>query len=241
MQDIQIQKVDMEFRTREAYKTLRSNIEFSGDNIRAIAITSCTPNEGKSEVSFELAKSMAENGSRVLLVDADLRKSVLHRHFRGTKPTYGLSNYLIGKCSMDDAICRTNQEGFFTMFSGPVTPTPSELLNSERFEQLLKEGKEQFDYLVVDTPPLGSVIDSAIIGTRCDGTILVIAGGEISYRFAQNVYAQLKQADCRVLGCVLNKVDLSGGKGYYGKYYGRYYGKYYSKYYGSYYGEEQEK
>ena len=232
MEEIKIQKVEMAFQTREAYKTLRSNIEFSGDNIRTIAITSCTQNEGKSEVSFELARSFAENGSRALLIDADLRKSVLYRHFVGTKAKYGLSNYLIGKCSMDDAICRTNEEGFYTMFSGPVTPTPSELLNSERFDQLLKEGREQFDYLIIDTPPLGSVIDSAIIGSRCDGTILVIAGGEISYRFAQDVFAQLKQADCHVLGCILNKVDLSGGKGYYGKYYGRYYGKYYGNYYG---------
>ena len=237
MQVTQIQPVEMAFRTREAYKTLRSNIEFSGDNIRAIAITSCTPNEGKSEVSFELSRSMAQNGSRVLLIDADLRKSALHRHFVGTKPRYGLSNYLIGKCSMEDAVCRTDKDGFYTMFSGPVTPTPSELLNSERFEALLKEGKELFDYLIIDTPPLGSVIDSAIIGTRCDGTVLVIASGEISYRFAQNVHAQLKQADCRVLGCVLNKVDLAGGKGYYGKYYGRYYGKYYGSYYGEDYGE----
>lgn len=133
---------------------------------------------------------------------------------------------------MEEVLCRTDEERFYTIFSGPVTPTPSELLNSERFEQLLKEGKEQFDYLIIDTPPLGSVIDSAIIGKRCDGTILVVASGEISYRFAQNVHTQLKQADCRVLGCVLNKVELNSGKGYYGKYYGRYYGKYYGNYYG---------
>lgn len=231
MQEIQIHAVDMAFRTREAYKTLRSNIEFSGDHIQTIVITSCTPNEGKSEVSFELARSMAENGSRVLLIDADLRKSVMHEHFKVAKVKFGLSNYLIGKCTMEEATCRTDDDGFFIMFSGPTTPTPSELLNSDRFAQLLKDGKEQYDYIIIDTPPLGSVIDSAIVGKRCDGTILVVSSGVISYRFAQNVQAQLQKADCHVLGCVLNKVEMNSRKGYYRKYYGKYYKKYYNKNY----------
>ena len=230
MQEVIIQDVDMAFQTREAYKTLRSNIEFSGDHIQTIVITSCIPNEGKTEVSFELARSIAENGDSVLLIDADLRKSVMHRHLRGGKASIGLTHYLTGKCTFEEALSHTNKDGFYIMFSGPSSPIPSELLNSDLFSQLLKEAREQFDFVIIDTPPLGSVIDSAIVGKHCDGTILVMSSGTISYRFAQNVQAQLKKADCRVLGCVLNKVEFYERKGYYGKYYGKDYGKYYGNY-----------
>ena len=110
MQEITIQKSNLAFRTREAYKTLRSNIEFSGKDIRVIAVTSCTPNEGKSEVSFELACSFAENNRKVLLIDADLRKSVMREHFKSGKVHYGLSNYLVGHCEFDEAVCATDLE-----------------------------------------------------------------------------------------------------------------------------------
>ena len=226
MQQLYLYNDDLSFRTREAYKTLRSNIEFSGKNIRTITVTSCTPNEGKSEVSFELSRSFAQNQNHVLMIDADLRKSAMREHIRSGKVRYGLSNYLVGQCSMEDAICRTDEEGFDIMLAGPATPTPSELLNSDTFTELLKKAKEQYDYVIVDSPPLGSVIDSAIIGKKCDGTILVLSSGTISYRFAQTVQNQLVRAGCRILGCVLNKVDMDGKKGYYGKYYGKYYEKY---------------
>lgn len=229
MQQLTIQSNELEFRTREAYKTLRSNIEFSGDNVRTIAITSCTPNEGKSSVSFELARSFAQNGNNVLLIDADLRKSVMRGNFSEGKVEFGLSNYLVGKCSSSEATCRTNEPGFHLILSGPATPSPSELLNSQRFSDLLEESRKLYDYIIVDTPPLGSVIDSAIVGKQCDGTVVVIAAGEISYRFAQNVVTQIKKAGCRILGCVLNKVEMSSRNSYYGKYYGKYYGQYYGK------------
>lgn len=238
MQRIVLQDDNLSFRTREAYKTLRSNIEFSGKNIRTITITSCTPNEGKSEVSFELSRSFAQNGNKVLMIDADLRKSVMREHLKSGRVRFGLSNYLVGQCSMEEATCATDEQGLDMMLAGPVTPTPSELLNSDTFTELLATAREKYDYVIVDSPPLGSVIDSAIIGKKCDGTILVLSSGTISYRFAQNVQGQLQKAGCRILGCVLNKVDMDGKKGYYGKYYGNYYGKYYGKYYGT-YGEDK--
>ena len=225
MQQLSIKSTDLSFRTREAYKTLRSNIEFSGEDVKTVAVTSCVPNEGKSSVSFELARAFAENGDRVLLVDADMRKSVMRNHFTDGKVEYGLSKYLVGKCVVGEAICKTNVENFFVLLSGPSTPSPSELLNSKRFKLMLDEGKQIFDYIIVDTPPLGSVIDSAIVGKSCDGVLVVMASGEISYRFAQDVLAQLRKADCKILGCVLNKADMSNEKGYYSKYYGKYFGK----------------
>lgn len=228
MQQIELKKDELDYKSKEAYKTLRTNVEFSGDNIRVVAVTSCTPNEGKSSIAYELAMSFAQNGKKTLLIDADLRKSVMIRkHFKG-KVRYGLVHYLVGKYKFDDVCCETNVKNLYMAFAGPVPPNPSELLGNQRFKTLLDEAKEQYDMIIVDTPPLGSVIDSAIVAKQCDGVMLVIASGEISYRFAQKVKEQLEKAECRILGCILNKVDMSkGGKyGYYGKYYGKYYGTY---------------
>lgn len=228
MQQIELKKDELDYKSKEAYKTLRTNVEFSGDNIRVVAVTSCTPNEGKSSIAYELATSFAQNGKKTLLIDADLRKSVMIRkHFKG-KVRYGLVHYLVGKYRFEDVCCETNVKNLYLAFAGPVPPNPSELLGNQRFKTMLEEAKEQYDMIIVDTPPLGSVIDSAIVAKQCDGVMLVIASGEISYRFAQRVKEQLEKAECRILGCILNKVDMSkGGKyGYYGKYYGKYYGTY---------------
>jgi capsular exopolysaccharide synthesis family protein len=233
MQKIMIKSNDLDFRTKEAYKTLRSNIEFSGQDIRTIAITSSTPNEGKSEVAFELARTFAQADKKVLLIDADLRKSVMREHFKNGKVRFGLTNFLIGHCKIDDCMCQTDEPGLYVIFSGPSTPMPSELLGGQIFSQLLKESHDVFDVIIIDTPPLGSVIDAAIVGKQCDGTVLVVASGRISYRFTQIVLTHMRKAGCHVLGAVINMVSM-GGNRYYGKYYGRYYGKYYGKYYGDY-------
>lgn len=235
MQKLILRQDDLSFRTREAYKILRSNIEFSGRGVRVITITSCTPNEGKSEVSFELGLSFAENNRRVLLIDADLRKSVMREHLLKGRVRYGLSNYLVGQCPIEECICETDRKNFDMILAGPVTPSPSELLGSETFDQLLQEARSRYDYVIIDSPPLGSVIDAAIVGQKSDGIALVLASGAISYRFAQRIVDQLVKAHCRILGCVLNKVDVDNRKGYYGKYYGRYYGSYYGS--GDYYGQ----
>lgn len=231
MQNIILKEEALDFRTKEAFKTLRTNIEFSSSDIKFVAITSCTPNEGKSEISFNLAKSFAQNGKKVLLVDADLRKSVMRRNHKSGKVRLGLSHFLIGRNTLEEVTCQTDIPNFYMIFAGPVPPNPSELLSGKYFQRLLEESAQTYDYIIIDTPPLGSVIDSAIVAKQCDGVALVMQSGAISYRFAQKVIAQLKMADCKILGCILNKVNL-GKKGYYGKYYGRYYGKYYGQYYG---------
>lgn len=230
-QSITLRDEELSFQTIEAFKNLRSNIEFSGSDIRTIAVTSSMPHEGKSSVCLELAKVFAQNNSKVLLIDADIRKSNMQSHFEGAEIRNGLSNLLVGKCRMEDCVFETNLPNFYVMFSGPVTPTPSELLGSKYFAELLNKVKKQFDYCIIDTPPLGSVIDSAIVGRQCDGSILVIASGAISYRFVQRVQQQMERAQCRILGCVLNQVDMEGRSGYggYSKYYGKYYGNYYGK------------
>lgn len=227
-----------DYRIRESFKTLRSNIEFSGSDIRVIAITSCTPNEGKSSVAMEVAKSFAEAGSRTILIDADMRKSVLVGRYKTGAVRKGLSQTLIGKTALEEAVCETNLENLYMIFAGPVPPNPSELLGDQLFEQMLQTLRKNFDYVIIDTPPLGSVIDAAVVAKRCDGTIIVVENNTVSYRFVQKVKEQLDKTESKILGVVLNKVNLNS-KGYYG-HYGRYYGKYYGQYYGN-YGAENRK
>lgn len=229
MQTIELKERLLDYRSKEAFKMLRTNIDFTGSDLKVICITSCTPNEGKSNVSFEVAKSYAQLGKKVLLVDADLRKSVMRQRHKRGKVRLGLVNYLVGKCVFEDALCETDVDNLHMIFSGPVPPNPSELLGSWKFAEMIQNAREEYDMVIVDTPPLGSVIDAAVVSKFCDGAVIVIAAGNVSYRFARKVKEQLDVAECRILGCVLNKVDLSG-KSYYGKYYGKYYGQYYGNY-----------
>ena len=229
MQTIELKERLLDYRSKEAFKMLRTNIDFTGSDLKVICITSCTPNEGKSNISFEVAKSYAQLGKKVLLVDADLRKSVMRQRHKKGKVRLGLVNYLVGKCELDEALCETDVNNLYMIFSGPVPPNPSELLGSWKFTEMIRNAREEYDMVIIDTPPLGSVIDAAVVSKCCDGAVIVIAAGNVSYRFARKVKEQLDVAECRILGCVLNKVDLSG-KSYYGKYYGKYYGQYYGNY-----------
>ncbi|WP_418747624.1 CpsD/CapB family tyrosine-protein kinase [Frisingicoccus sp.] len=226
MQSIQIKIPALDRRTDEAYKTLRTNLQFCGKDIRSIVITSCTPSEGKSEISLHLAKSLSESGKRVLFIDADLRKSVIISRCQVSQTVKGLSHYLSGQSSFADIVYSTSVHNLHMIFAGPVPPNPTELLGTNNFKLAIEKLKTVYDYIIVDTPPLGSVIDGAVVANECDGSILIIGANEISRRFAKKVVEQLKLADCPVLGVILNKVD-SKQNGY-----GRYYGKYYGKYYG---------
>lgn len=237
MQRVKLQFNDSsnDYRVKEAFKTLRTNVEFCGGEVKVIAITSCTPNEGKSSIAVELAKAFAEAGNKTMLIDADMRKSVLVGRYKTGAVKQGLTHCLAGKTKYTDVICETNIKNLYITFAGPVPPNPSELLGDDKFTSIIHALRESFNYVILDTPPLGSVIDAAVASKSCDGTVLVIEHNAISYKFAQKVKEQLEKAEARILGVVLNKVEMSS-KGYYGQY-GRYYGKYYGKYYGR-YGEE---
>lgn len=215
----------LDYRSNEAYKTLRTNIQFCGDDNKVIAVTSCTPNEGKSSISFNIAVSFAENGKKVILVDADLRKSVLVGRYKVGEIKAGLSHYLSGQAELKDINNETDIPDMNIIFAGSYSPNPAELLGHSRFRSMVKILREEYDYVIIDTPPLGSVIDSAIVAKIVDGAIIVIESNAISYKFAQTVKQQLERSNCKILGAVLNKVDLEKNS-YYGKYYGKYYGTY---------------
>lgn len=139
MQEVSLQFEQAEdYRTREAFKTLRSNIEFCGGDVKIVAVTSCTPNEGKSSIAMEMAKAFAEAGNKTMLIDADMRKSVLMGRYRTGAVKLGLTHCLIGKAEYPDVICSTNINNLYMTFSGPVPPNPSELLGGERFLSILK-------------------------------------------------------------------------------------------------------
>lgn len=230
METIQLHKEpSMDFQGNEAYKTLRSNIIFCGSDIKVIGLTSCLPYEGKSRVSFNLASSMAESGKKVMFIDGDLRKSVIVGRYQIDKEVNGLVHYLSGIHTINEIIYSTSIKNLSIVFSGPVPPNPSELLQSVLFQELIQYLSGLYDYVIIDTPPLGSVIDSAVISEVCDGMVLVIESNAVSYKFAQRVLNQLEKTDCRILGAVINKVDISN-KGYHNSYYGKYYDSYYSHY-----------
>ncbi|NLK73708.1 MAG: CpsD/CapB family tyrosine-protein kinase [Clostridiales bacterium] len=220
---------ELDYQSKEAYKTLRSNILFCGSDIKVIGFTSCLPNEGKSSVAINLAESLAAQNLKVLFIDADLRKTVLLGRLKIDQKVNGLTLYLSGMLDANDIIYRTNIVGLNIVFAGPVPPNPSELLGGDKFKELIEELRDNFDYIIIDTPPLGSVIDSAVVARVCDGMVLVMEANSINYKFAQNVKRQLDRTGCRILGAVLNKVNMNS-YGYYGKYYSKYYGKYHSKY-----------
>lgn len=220
-----IQKLD--FKSNEAYKLLRTNIQFCGSDIKTVCFTSCLPNEGKSNVSFNLAASFADNGKKVIFIDADLRRSVIIGRYKPDQAVLGLTQYLSGQNILDEIIFETNTPNLDIIFTGPVPPNPAELLGSEYFQDMLKILQLEYNYIIIDTPPLGNVIDSAIVAEYCDGLVFVIEAKAISYKLAQRVMKQLEKGKCKILGAVLNKVEIKyGNYGYYGKKYKRYDKKY---------------
>ena len=215
--------IPKDFRTSEALKTLRTNLMFSGPNVKAVGITSYGAAEGKSTVSLQTAMALAQTGKRVLLVDADLRRSVLAARLRVKNKLEGLSHYLCGQANASELIRETDLPGFYIMFSGTRVPNSAELLGSDNFAKLIPALKDTFDYVVVDTAPLGQVIDCAVIAPVLDGVVMVVDATHNSYKLERRIKAQIEKGGGKVLGAVLNQVDLAERRGYYGRYYYNYY------------------
>lgn len=228
MKKITLENIEqLDFRTEEAFKTLRSNIGFCGADIQTIAVTSTVPNEGKSSVSIHLAIAMAEAGYKVCFIDTDLRKSVLVGRYRVGEVKEGLTNYLSGLAEWDECLCETEYDNLKMIFAGPIPPNACELLGSNLFAEKLEELKKEYDYIIIDTPPLGSVIDAAVVSAVCDGAVLVIGYNGVSARQIRKAKEQIEKTGCKVLGAVLNKVNVKNSK-YYQKNYG-YYGEPYKR------------
>lgn len=211
----------------ESIKTLRTNIQLSGQSIKTILVTSCYPNEGKSDIALSLAQELGSIGKKVLLLDADIRKTAYVGRLEVQDEVKGLSQLLSGQAGLQDIIYNTNFPNMDIIFGGPSAPNPSGLLSENIFKILIKELKDYYNYILIDTPPIGTVIDAAVIGRCCDGAVFLIQPGNVRYRDAQKAFAQLEKSGCRILGAVLNKIDTSGDK-YYSSYY-KHYGEYYRR------------
>ena len=222
-----------DFFIREAYKTLRTNVFFSltGDtSSKTVMITSSLQSEGKSITALNLAISFAQTDRKVIIVDCDLRRPKLARLLQASSRA-GLSNLLMDESLQDEAILHTEIPNLDALLSGDIPPNPSELLSSPRMMRLLEKLKEQYDYVVLDTPPVNVVIDAVALAPNVDGVLFVVRANQSERGPVINAVEQLEYAKGKVLGFVLNGVDLeSTSYGYAKRRYG--YKKYGYKKYG---------
>lgn len=205
----------------EAYRTLRTNIQFSSidEELRVIMVTSAGPGEGKSTTLTNLAVAYAQAEKKVLLIDADLRKPTMHHTLRISN-RWGLTNLLTNQLSIHEVLQETFIPNLTVISSGPIPPNPSEILASKKMVNLLDELKEQFDIILIDAPPAIAVTDSQIIATRVDGVILVVDSDKVKRDVALKAKQNLDNVRARILGVVLNNVDRKNKDAYYYYYYG---------------------
>lgn len=202
----------------EYYNSLATNIKFLGKDIKKIVLTSVFENEGKSTISINLAKSLAEIGCKVIFIDADTRKSVMYSRFKYRGEVLGLTSYLSGDTELQNTLYRTDVENLTILPSGLIPPNPVSLLQNKNLDIMLDVFEKYYDYIIIDTPPIGSVIDPAIIAKKSDGSILVVEEGRVKKKFIKKAKTQLEQSGSNFLGVILNKADFERNEyGNYGK------------------------
>lgn len=203
----------------EYYNALKTNIQFLGKDIQVMSITSVSANEGKSVVSLNLAISLAQDNLRVLYIDADTRNSAFAGRFKLSGPVQGLTNFLSGVCQFSEIFHTTDIPGLDIVLSGRFPPNPTALLKSKTFIDFIHKSKKYYNYVIIDTPPLGLVIDAAIVARVCDGTILVTQAGKIKRHHIGMAIHQLELTGVPFLGVILNKLNISNQSyGFYGSY-----------------------
>lgn len=212
----------------EAYRSLRTNLAFARahEALKTIVLTSPGPADGKSTTVANLAITFAQQGQRTLLIDADLRRAVLDKLF-GAAREPGLTDVLVGRSSLMQVVSETAITNLHVLGSGPFPPNPSELLGSQAMRDVLRDAREEFDIVLLDSPPLLAVTDAAVLSTMVDGAILVVRMGATPRTSVRRAISQLHTVHGRLIGTVLNDVDFRAGLygGGYGYYYYYYYGQ----------------
>lgn len=213
----------------EAYRTLRTNLQFANvdGNVNRIVITSPGAGTGKSTTSANLALALAKSQKRVCLVDLDLRKPRQHEIF-GISNRFGLTNALFDPNTALDYIKRTEYENLSLLTTGHLPPNPSELIGSESMDKIIAILEKNFDIVLFDTPPVGMVTDAAVLATKVDGAIIICAAGETDVKGASYAKRLLDNVGVKILGVVLNKIPIHQG-GYYKYHYQSYYSGYYEE------------
>ena len=203
----------------EQYRTIRTNIQFSAvdQEIKTLMVTSAGPGEGKSTTVANLAIVFAQQGKKVLLIDADLRKPTIHYTFRQENHT-GLTNVLTKQAKIEKAVQKTDIENLYTLTSGPIPPNPAELLGAKTMDEFLETASEQFDLVLFDTPPVLAVTDAQVLSNKCNGAIMVVYSGKTETDAAIKAKELLVAAKAKLLGVVLNHKKQKDSQYYY--YYG---------------------
>lgn len=222
----------MDYACTEAINTLCTNLMFSGGNVKRIMVTSSRSGEGKSFLSLQVALTLAKLGKNVVLVDADFRRSVfsVNNNIRFKGEGSGITHFLAGLCPLEDAFYTTNIQGLDIMPVRRRVTNALSLLNLPVFGEMIKELGDNYDYVIVDAPPVGIVIDAAQISRYCDGTLFVVQFNTISKREFLESARQIERAGSTLLGVVLNNVKLDSyvsKKYYYKSYYSYYTSEYY--------------
>jgi protein-tyrosine kinase len=204
----------------EQYRTIRTNIQFSSvdESIKSLLITSSGPGEGKSTTVANLAIVFAQQGKRVLLIDADLRKPTVHYTFQ-LNNHIGLTNVLTKQSTIDASVNKTDIDNLFVMSSGPIPPNPAELLGSKAMDEFLESALQLYDMVIFDTPPVLAVTDAQILANKCNGTILVVNSGKTEIEPAVKAKELLVSSNGKLLGVVLNNKKVKDSQYYY--YYGK--------------------
>lgn len=212
----------------EAYRTLRTNLQFSmlDKDSNIIAVTSCAPGEGKSTIVANLAVSLAQSGKKVLLVDCDLRKPTIHKKF-GISNASGLTSLLLKESTLEEAIYKVDIPNLGLIPSGPVPPNPSEILGSKKMGKILEDLKNYFDVILLDSPPVLVVSDLHVLASTLDGILLVATYGVTEKNAILRAKESIIKVGGKVLGVVENKIPQDAkGYGYSGYGYGKYQGYY---------------
>lgn len=204
---------------QNAAKTLLANIRFASVDrpVKSIVLTSSVPNEGKSTVAYNLAQAIASSGKRTLLVECDMRRRSL-ADMVGARARHGIYAVLSGQVELDEALVATSHRNLFFLDSEPHIPNPADILSSQRFRKLVAQMESDFDYVVIDTPPVGTFVDAAIIATLADATALVVRERFVKRAELQNAYDQLKKADANVIGVIMNMCEAETSEYYYAYY-----------------------
>lgn len=179
-------KAQMVKSMEEYYNSIRTNIQFSGRDLKVITLTSAQPGEGKSTTATNLAISFAKAGFRTLLIDADTRNSVMSGTFKSKERYQGLTSFLSGNAELSDVICDTNIDNLMIIPAGQVPPNPTSLIQNDNFKAMIEIVRGLYDYVIIDTPPLGLVIDAAILAHYSDASLLVVKAGLINVVQLQN-------------------------------------------------------
>lgn len=218
----------------ECARSLRTNLLFMSPDrpLKSFVVTSAGPQEGKTTVANALAITMAQTGSKVLLVDTDMRRPRMHKVY-GVSNEVGISSMILGEAKLLDVVKHTELVGLDLLPCGPIPPNPAELLLSEAFANVRKELLEHYDRVLFDSPPVGAVTDPVILATMTDGAVLVLKAGQTQREVGQQAVRAMRDGNAHILGAVINDLDVESRK------YGYYYYSYYKKY-GGYYGEDDD-